>query len=130
LLQAVIVKAAFAFGSLLPNGSISTLRARKPVNHPDRFFSLPFVAFTDIIVPIGVIMENIKDTKSLGILIRQERKQQGLTQEQLAGVIGVGVRFLRELEAGKESCQIGRAMQVLAGLGLLVSVGRRQGPRS
>jgi hypothetical protein len=45
-------------------------------------------------------------------------------------VIGVGVRFLRELEAGKESCQIGRAMQVLAGLGLVVSVGRRQGPRS
>jgi y4mF family transcriptional regulator len=84
----------------------------------------------DIIVPIGVIMEKIKDTKSLGMLIRQERKQQGLTQEQLAGVIGVGVRFLRELEAGKESCQIGRAMQVLAGLGLIVSVGRRQGPRS
>lgn len=84
----------------------------------------------DIVIPIGVIMEKIKDTKSLGMLIRQERKQQGLTQEQLAGVIGVGVRFLRELEAGKESCQIGRAMQVLAGLGLSVSVGRRQGPRS
>lgn len=84
----------------------------------------------DIIIPIGVIMEKIKDTKSLGLLIRQERKQQGLTQEELAGVIGVGVRFLRELEAGKESCQIGRAMQVLAGLGLLVSVGRRQSSRS
>ena len=83
-----------------------------------------------VIIPIGVIMEKIKDTKSLGMLIRQERKQQGLTQEQLAGVIGVGVRFLRELEAGKESCQIGRAMQVLAGLGLIVSVGRRQGSRS
>ncbi len=75
-------------------------------------------------------MEKILDTKSLGILIRQERKQQGLTQEQLAGVIGVGVRFLRELEAGKESCQIGRALQVAAGLGLVVSVGRRQGTRS
>ena len=84
----------------------------------------------DIIIPIGVIMEKISDTRSLGILIRQERKQQGLTQEQLAGVIGVGVRFLRELEAGKESCQIGRAMQVLAGLGLIVSVGRRQSLRS
>ncbi|SIR17308.1 transcriptional regulator, y4mF family [Rhizobium sp. RU33A] len=75
-------------------------------------------------------MEKIKDTKSLGMLIRQERRQQGLTQEQLAGVIGVGVRFLRELEAGKESCQIGRAMQVLAGLSLIVSVGRRQSSRS
>lgn len=75
-------------------------------------------------------MDKIKNTKSLGVLIRQERKQQGLTQEQLAGMIGVGVRFLRELEAGKESCQIGRAMQVLAGLGLVVSVGRHQGSRS
>lgn len=75
-------------------------------------------------------MDKITDTKSLGILIRQERKQQGLTQEQLAGMIGVGVRFLRELEAGKESCQIGRAMHVLAGLGLVVSVGRRQDSRS
>lgn len=75
-------------------------------------------------------MEEIKDTRHLGMLIRQERKKQRLTQEQLAGVIGVGVRFLRELEAGKESCQIGRAMQVLAGLGLVVSVGRRQGSRS
>lgn len=75
-------------------------------------------------------MEKINDTKSLGMLIHQERKQQGLTQEQLAGVIGVGVRFLRELEVGKENCQIGRAMQVLAGLGLAVSVGRRQSLRS
>jgi hypothetical protein len=30
-----------------------------------------------IIVPIGVIMDKIKDTKSLGMLIRQERKNQG-----------------------------------------------------
>jgi len=33
----------------------------------------------------------------------------------------IGVRFLRELEAGKESCQIGRALQVAAGLGLVLS---------
>lgn len=60
---------------------------------------------------------------------RVVRKQQGLTQEQLAGVIGVGVRFVRELEAGKESCQIGRAPQVAAGPGLVLSVGHRQGTR-
>lgn len=79
-----------------------------------------------MIIPIGVIMHMITDTKSLGLLIRQERKQQGLTQEQLAGLTGVGVRFLRELEAGKESCQIGRALQVTAGLGLFLSVGSRR----
>ena len=55
--------------------------ARNSANHPDRFFFLPFAPFINIIVPIGMIMDKIKDTKSLGILIRQERKQQGLTQE-------------------------------------------------
>lgn len=71
-------------------------------------------------------MQAILDSKSLGLLIRTERKAQKLTQEQLAGLTGVGVRFVRELEAGKESCQIGRALQVAASLGLTVSVGRRQ----
>lgn len=71
-------------------------------------------------------MQTILDSKSFGLLIRTERKAQRLTQEQLAGLTGVGVRFVRELEAGKESCQIGRALQVAASLGLTVSVVRRQ----
>lgn len=71
-------------------------------------------------------MEAITDSKSLGLLIRKERKAQKLTQEQLAGLTGVGVRFVRELEAGKESCQMGRALQVAASLGLTVCFGRRR----
>ncbi|QIG49396.1 helix-turn-helix transcriptional regulator [Nordella sp. HKS 07] len=67
------------------------------------------------------------DSKSFGLMIRQERKIQKLTQEQLAGLTGVGVRFVRELEAGKASCQIGRALQVAAALGLGVSVASRRG---
>lgn len=74
-------------------------------------------------------MQPVSDTKCLGLLIRAERKAQGLTQEQLAGLTGVGVRFVRELEAGKATCQIGRALQVAASLGLVVSIGsRREGP--
>jgi y4mF family transcriptional regulator len=72
-------------------------------------------------------MQPILDSRSFGRLMRAERKAQKLTQEQLAGLTGVGVRFVRELEAGKESCQIGRALQVAASLGLTVSVaGRRE----
>ena len=70
-------------------------------------------------------MYTIPDTKSFGVLIRQERKAQKLTQEQLAGLTGVGVRFVRELEAGKESCQVGRALQVASSLGLLITVRSR-----
>ncbi|MDR6306276.1 y4mF family transcriptional regulator [Nitrobacter vulgaris] len=70
-------------------------------------------------------MQPVTDSKSLGLLIRKERKAQKLTQEQLAGLTGVGVRFVRELEAGKESCQIGRALQVTTALGLSISVAGR-----
>ena len=71
-------------------------------------------------------MKAILDSKSFGLLIRTERKAQKLTQEQLAGLTGVGVRFVRELEAGKKSCQIGLALQVAASLGLTVSIGSRR----
>jgi y4mF family transcriptional regulator len=77
-----------------------------------------------------MIMDAITDSKSLGLLIRKERKAQRLTQEELAGLTGVGVRFVRELEAGKESCQLGRALKVAEALGLAVSVShRREGSR-
>lgn len=74
-------------------------------------------------------MTTIDDNKTLGALIRTERKRQGLTQEQLAGLAGVGVRFVRELEAGKESCRIGLAFTVLQTLGLSISVSSRGGER-
>lgn len=59
----------------------------------------------------------------LGMLIRQTRKQQGLTQEQLAASTGVGVRFIRELEQGKASCHIGKALMVVTMLGLDIVIG-------
>jgi hypothetical protein len=36
----------------------------------------------------------------------------------LAGLISVGVLFLRELEAGTESCQLGCAILVVLSLGI------------
>lgn len=74
-------------------------------------------------------MQTIVDSKSLGNLVRQERKAQGLTQEELAGLTGVGVRFVRELEAGKETCQVGLALQVAQALGLVFTArGRGEAP--
>jgi len=61
-------------------------------------------------------------TKHLGKLIRETRKSQKLTQEQLAATTGVGVRFIRELEQGKESCHIGKVLLVLAMLGIDVQI--------
>lgn len=67
-------------------------------------------------------MLKVTDTEKLGSLIRDTRKAQGLTQEQLAGICGVGVRFIRELEHGKDSCHIGKAMTVLQMLGLQLHI--------
>jgi y4mF family transcriptional regulator len=74
-----------------------------------------------------MIMQSLNDTKGLGAILRKARKAQGLTQEQLAGLTGVGPRFVRELEAGKDSCQIGRALLVASALGLSIHIGDRRG---
>ncbi len=60
--------------------------------------------------------------KQLGQIIRAARKNQGLTQEQLAATCGTGVRFIRELEHGKESCQIAKTMLVVQMLGMEIFI--------
>ena len=60
--------------------------------------------------------------KEIGYIVKQTRKDQGLTQEQLAATTNVGVRFIRELEQGKESCHIGKVLMVIAMLGIDVHI--------
>ena len=67
-------------------------------------------------------MKTLTNTKQLGDIIRKVRKEQKLTQEQLAATCGVGVRFIRELEQGKESCYIGKALLVIKMLGISLDI--------
>ncbi len=60
----------------------------------------------------------ITDTRSLGMAIRHQRKSMGLTQLDAAGLCGVGERYLSELERGKQTAELGKALQVLRRLGL------------
>ena len=64
----------------------------------------------------------MQDVKSIGALIRKTRKSQGLTQPELAAASGVGLRFLVELESGKETAQIGKAIAVIRALGLKIEI--------
>lgn len=73
-------------------------------------------------------MKRLDDTKQLGRIIRSTRKSQKLTQEQLAATCGVGTRFIRELEKGKESCQVGKALEVARMLGLDILVAGDEEP--
>ncbi|MBI4212487.1 MAG: helix-turn-helix transcriptional regulator [Deltaproteobacteria bacterium] len=45
--------------------------------------------------------------------IRQRRKEEGMTQQQLALLAGVGLRFVRDVEQGKESLRVDKVNAVL-----------------
>ena len=60
----------------------------------------------------------IKDSNALGAAIRSRRHELELTQEELADVARVTLRFVSELERGKESAQFSGIRRVLAALGL------------
>lgn len=51
-------------------------------------------------------------------LIRRRRRELRLTQQDVADLAGVSVRFLRELEQGKSSVQLDSLEAVLDALGL------------
>lgn len=46
--------------------------------------------------------------------VKDRRKLLGLTQEDLAEKAGVGLRFIRDLEQGKETLRMDKVNQVLA----------------
>lgn len=54
---------------------------------------------------------------SLGLAVRNARKQLGLTQPQLALASRVGVRFIVELEAGKPTLRLENVLRVIHALG-------------
>lgn len=49
----------------------------------------------------------------LASFVKEKRKLVSLTQPELAEKAGVGLRFVRELEQGKESLRIDKVNQVL-----------------
>ena len=63
-------------------------------------------------------MSEIADAKSLGRIIRIERKKLGYTQTKLARYAGVSINFVSQLENGKETAEIGKVMRVLHALGI------------
>lgn len=64
----------------------------------------------------------INDVSELGKLIKDTRKSQGLTQADLAISANVGVRFIVDLENGKETAQIGKILHVCQMLGLKIEI--------
>ena len=57
--------------------------------------------------------------------IKEKRKEVGLTQEEFAIRSGLGLRFIRELEQGKETVRMDKVNQALAMFGMKAVPGRK-----
>ena len=60
--------------------------------------------------------------KDIGAIVRKARKSLGVTQKMLALTSGTGLRFVIDLEKGKETCQLGKVLTVLHTLGVGLSL--------
>jgi y4mF family transcriptional regulator len=60
--------------------------------------------------------------QEIGQIVRASRKQFGVTQRDLALTSGTGLRFVIDLEKGKETCQIGKVLTVLNTLGIRIAL--------
>ena len=58
---------------------------------------------------------------NLSTFVKEKRKQFGLTQQELSEKSGVGLRFVRELEQGKNTLRMDKVNQVLALFGTELS---------
>ena len=70
-------------------------------------------------------MTRVSKTEDLGKALRARRRELGYSQIELAGFCGCGTRFISDLENGKESIQLGKALDVASMMGLNVYVERR-----
>lgn len=62
---------------------------------------------------------------SIALFIKQKRKEAGLSQEEFAIRSGLGLRFVRELEQGKETVRLDKVNQALAMFGMTAVPGRK-----
>lgn len=58
----------------------------------------------------------------IGALIRDTRKRLGVTQKDLALTAGTGLRFVIDLEKGKETCELGKSLRILQTLGITLTL--------
>jgi HTH-type transcriptional regulator / antitoxin HipB len=62
----------------------------------------------------------IINAEQYGKAIKETRKKLGLTQAEVAGACGTGIRFIVELEQGKPTCELEKALRVAQMLGIAI----------
>jgi len=64
----------------------------------------------------------MNNAENFGKIVREYRTQQNLTQSQLATAANTGVRFISDLERGKPSVQLDKALKTAYMLGINLKV--------
>jgi len=65
----------------------------------------------------------VESASDFGRAVRTARKEAGLSQMQLAERCGCSQRFVSEIERGKETAELGRAVKLLEALNVPLSAG-------
>lgn len=60
----------------------------------------------------------LRTSHDIGTLVHTTRKSHNVTQKELAAASGTGIRFIRELEQGKPTCELEKVLVVLMMLGI------------
>lgn len=77
-------------------------------------------------MPTAAATTYVFAVKDLGRAVREARVVMKLRQAEAALLCGVGVRFLSDLERGKETVRLGPTLKVIHGLGLVLMLGPKQ----
>lgn len=67
----------------------------------------------------------IQTAQDLGTAIRARRRKLGYMQSQLADASGTSLMFISQLENGKETAQLGKAIRIANMVGLNIEISER-----
>lgn len=67
--------------------------------------------------------KRVESARDFGQAVRAARKEAGLSQMQLAELCGCSQRFVSEVERGKETAELGRALKLLEALNVPLRAG-------
>jgi HTH-type transcriptional regulator / antitoxin HipB len=94
----------FPYGNILLTSAIKQLEYSRTVTSLDEMKAMKYT------------------TQDIGRLARETRKGLGVTQKALAMTSGTGLRFIIELERGKETAEIGKVLTILQTLGIQLTL--------
>jgi len=71
----------------------------------------------------------LTDAKTFGTAVRLYRKKHGATQIKLAAIANTGARFIGDLENGKPTVQLDKALRVAKILGMKIEAPEVEGDK-